>query len=259
MTLKNRIKQNWPALYIYRKLYYLPRDLSVAVIFLFTKTKSPTTFGQRLHLIISFYKISYFVNCPHTEHELLTIARLILNLGPQVPGVIVEAGSFYGGSSAKLSLVAGLCNRQLAVFDSFEGMPENSEAGGASIYGRKHYFPKGSHAVSLDIVKNNVSKYGDITRVTLHKGWLKDTLAQLREPVAVACLNVDLAQSTKDCLQFLYPLISYGGVIVSQDGHFPWIIELLQSDSYWQHELHVKKPNMKGLGRSKFVEIWPVI
>jgi len=258
MSIKSKLKNNWPLLYIYRKVYYLPKDVPAALDFLFHQTKSPTTFGQRFNLILQFYKISYFVNCPHTEHELLTITKLILNLGSQVSELIVEACSFYGGSTAKLSLVAKLCNRQLAAFDSFEGMPENAEAGGKSIYGREHHFPKGSHAVSLDQVKANVTQYGDVNRVTFHKGWLADTLAQLKQPVAVACLNVDLAQSTKDCLKFLYPLMVSGGVIISQDGHFPWIIELLKNDSYWQHEMHVRPPVMKGLGTSKFVEIWPV-
>ncbi len=257
MSLKTVLKSNLPLLYLYRKVYYFPKDFPVALDFLFGQTKSPTTFLQRLKLIFSFYKISYVVNCPHTEHELLTIAKLILNLGSDVSGAMVEAGAFYGGSSAKLSLVAHLCNRQLLIFDSFEGMPENFEIGGKSIYGREHYFPKGSHAVSLETVKNNVQKYGDISRCTFYKGWFKDTLSPVKSPVAVACLNVDLLQSTKDCLHALYPIISKNGVIISQDGHFPWIIDLLKSDTYWQNELKVKKPKMEGLGISKFVEIWP--
>jgi O-methyltransferase len=257
MSLKQAIKKNWTLLYIWRKIYYAPKDIPAAVAFLLHTTASPTTFYERLNLIFTFYNISYRVNCPHTEHELLTIAKLILNLGDKVPGVIVEAGSFYGGSSAKLSLVAKLCNRQLMIFDSFEGMPENTEEGGKSIFGREHHFPKGSHAVSLDTVKNNVKNYGDISRCTFYKGWLQDTLAQLKEPVAAACLNVDLLQSTKDCLHFLYPLMSPGGVIISQDGHFPWIIDLLGNNTFWQNNLGTKKPFMEGLGTSKFVVIWP--
>ncbi|MGH7239505.1 MAG: TylF/MycF/NovP-related O-methyltransferase, partial [Candidatus Saccharimonadales bacterium] len=162
-----------------------------------------------------------------------------------------------GGSTAKLSLVARLCGRRLAVFDSFECMPENAEAGGKSIYGREHYFPKGSHAVSLETVKNNVNRYGDISRCSFYKGWLSDTLPQLQGPVAAACLNVDLAQSTKDCLRALYPVLARGGIIISQDGHFPWIIELLRDDAFWQNEIHVQKPLMQGLGLSKFVIITP--
>ena len=257
MTVKSKIKKHlpWFFLYIYRKLYYFPKDFAVAQNFLFHKTKSPTTFKNRLWLIYNFYKISYKIDCPHTENEILTIAKRILNLGDDVLGVIVEAGSYYGGSTAKLSLVAKLCNRKLAVFDSFEGMPENNEIHGKSIFGREHYFPKGSHAVSLEKVKDNISKYGDISRCQFYKGWFSETMPKFKEKVAVACINVDLVQSTKDCLKFLYPLLQKNGIIFSQDGHFPWIINLLNDEKFWKNELGIDKPHMDGLGSSKLVAI----
>ena len=257
MTLRSRLKQNcpWVFLYIYRKIYYLPKDVPAAIRFLSHGTKSPTTFGQRLGLVRRFYSISYHVDCPHTEHEFLAITRRILDLGPAVAGSIVECGAFHGGSTAKLSLVAKLAGRTLEVFDSFVGMPENQEAHGKSIYGREHHFPKGSHAVGLEAVKGNVTKHGDVSRCTFHKGWFKDTLPGLRGPVAAACINVDLVQSTSDCLKDLYPLVSSGGLIFSQDGHFPWVIGLLADDSFWKTALGISAPPMEGLGTSKLVVI----
>ena len=208
MTLRSDTKKYlpWPAIYIYRKIYYLPKDLPAAFGFLFHTTKSPTTFFDRLKLVCNFYVISYKVDCPHTEHELLTVARRILNLGADISGIIMEAGAYHGGSTAKLSLVARLAGRELFVFDSFEGMPENSELHGKSIFGREHHFPKGSHAVQLEMVKQNVQKYGDIGRCRFYKGWFKDTLPNIKERAAAACINVDLVQSTKDCLKYIFPL-----------------------------------------------------
>ena len=262
MSLRHTIKSHtpWPLHYIYRKIYYAPQDVPAALGFIFHSTKTPTTFGQRLGLVAKFYKISYFVDCPHTEHELIVISRAILNL--VVPGAIVEAGAFHGGSTAKLSLVARLAGRRFEVFDSFEGMPENTESHGKSIYGREHHFPKGSHAVGLDEVRGNVERYGDPSRTQYHKGFFSDTMPGWaakagKNSVACACINVDLVQSTKDCLINLYPLVPPGGVIYSQDAHFPWIIELLRDDRFWNDELHMKKPAMRGLGVSKFVEIIP--
>jgi O-methyltransferase len=257
MNLRSTIKRYtpWPLHYLYRKVYYAPQDIPAIVGFVFHGTKSPTTFGERLRLVGRFYSISYHVDCPHTEHELITIARYILNLGDHVRGAIVEAGAFYGGSTAKLSLVAKLSNRELAVFDSFEGMPENTEIHGKSIYGREHRFPKGSHAVGLEIVRGNVKRYGDISRCRFYKGWFSDTLPDFKESVAAACVNVDLVQSTKDCLKYLYPLVQPGGVIFSQDAHFPWIIELLKDATFWEHEIGVPKPILEHLGSSKLVAI----
>jgi hypothetical protein len=260
-TIKKHVALPWPVLYIYRKVYYAPKDIPAAFGFIFSGTKSPTTFAARLALVLKFYKISYFVDCPHTEHEMISITRQILDLGAAdgtaegVPGAIVEAGSFHGGSTTKLSLVAALCGRQLEVFDSFAGMPENSESHGKSIYGREHHFPKGSHAVAFEEVKGNVARYGDASRAQYHKGFFSDTMPSFHDPVAAACVNVDLVQSTRDCYHNLYPLLSPGGIIISQDAHFPWIIELFESDAFWHDDLGIKKPAMPGLGTLKFVTV----
>jgi O-methyltransferase len=254
-TIKKSVAIPWPVLYIYRKVYYAPKDIPAVWNFIFNSTKSPTTFSKRLGLVLNFYKISYYVDCPHTEHELLVIAGQILNLGAGVEGHIVEAGSFHGGSTAKLSLVAELCDRKFDVFDSFEGMPENAESHGKSIYGREHHFPKGSHAVAFEEVKNNVQMYGDPTRVNFYKGFFSDTMPHYKERVAAACINVDLVKSTRDCYHNLYPLLSKGGIIISQDAHFPWIIELFDSESFWEKEVGIKKPAMPGLGTLKFVTV----
>jgi O-methyltransferase len=255
-TLKKYLP--WPLHYAYRKIYYAPQDVPAAFGFFFFSTKTYTSAWSRLKLIGNFYLISYKVDCPHTEHELLAIAKRILNLGQDVQGSIVEAGAFHGGSTAKLSLVAQLGGRKLFVFDSFEGMPENNEEHGKSIYGREHHFPKGSHAVSQEEVEYNVRKYGDISRCTFYKGFFSDTMPHFHEPVALACINADLVQSTKDCLKYLYPLVVKGGVIYSQDAHFPWIIELLQDQNFWRDEIGVAKPPMENLGHSKLVAITPI-
>ena len=257
MSLRHTIKTRtpWPLHYLYRKIYYAPQDIPAALGFLFHGTATPTSFFDRLGLISSFYRISYRVDCPHTEHELITITRTILNLAPQTPGAIVEAGAFHGGSTAKLSLVARLANRCFEVFDSFEGMPENTESHGKSIYGREHHFPKGSHAVGLDEVRGNVERYGDISRTTFHKGFFSDTMPHFKSPVAASCINVDLVQSTKDCLRYLYPLTSPGGVIYSQDAHFPWIISLFRDPEFWKKEVGIAPPHIDGLGNLKFVAI----
>ncbi|HVM76753.1 MAG TPA: TylF/MycF/NovP-related O-methyltransferase [Candidatus Paceibacterota bacterium] len=255
MSLRSRIKRitPWPLHYLYRKLYYSPQDVPAAFGFIFHGTRSKTSFVDRVIFVFQCYKISYFVDCPHTEHEIMVIARRILNLGAEVPGAIVEAGSFHGGSTAKLSLVAKLCDRALEVFDSFAGMPENTEAHGKSIYGREHHFPKGSHAVPFEEVRTNVARFGDGNRTQFHKGFFNETMPNFHDPVAAACVNVDLVQSTKDCLHYLYPLLSRGGIFFSQDAHFPWIIELLNDDAYWKNEFGIAKPDMPGLGRLKFV------
>ncbi len=259
MSLRSKLKRKlpWPFLYLYRKAYYFPLDFAAAAKLLFHGTKTKTTLGERFMLVRKFYLISYKVDCPHTENELLTIARDILNIPSELTGIILEAGAFHGGSTAKLSLVAKLAGRDLFIFDSFEGMPENSEEGGKSIFGREHHFPKGSHAVGLEEVRANVERYGDVARTKFFKGFFNDTLPVLKEPVAAACVNVDLASSTRECLRYILPLVPRGGLFFSQDGHFPWIIALLRDPAFWEKELGRPRPKMDGLGTSKLVVIHP--
>jgi O-methyltransferase len=109
--------------------------------------------------------------------------------------------------------------------------------------------------VPFEEVKNNVTRYGDASRVHYHKGFFSDTMPSFHEPVAAACVNVDLVQSTRDCFHYLYPLLPPGGIIISQDAHFPWIIELFENDGFWRDELGIKKPAMPGLGTLKFVTV----
>ncbi len=258
MSLRNAIKKRtpWPLHYLYLKLYYFPKDAVAAWRLLSRRPAAPdASFAARLRLIGAFYRISYFVDCPHTEHELLSIAQAILDLPPELPGSIVEAGAFRGGSTAKLSLVARLAGRELDVFDSFEGMPENDEEHGKSIYGREHRFRRGSHAAPIENARMNVARYGDISRTHFHKGWFSETMPGFKKQVAAACINVDLVQSTRDCLKYLYPLVPKGGVIFSQDAHFPWVISLLRDDAFWRNEIGIPRPEIPGLGASKFVAI----
>ena len=49
-------------------------------------------------------------------------AKLVA-IPPEVPGAVVECGCFGGGSTANLSLVCDIVDRELIVCDSFEGMP----------------------------------------------------------------------------------------------------------------------------------------
>lgn len=243
----------WPVLYVYRKFRSLPEDIPHIFSFLFRKTPS-VKFFKKLWIVFKCYHISYAVDCPHTEGEMIRVMSVILASPNSPGGVIVEAGSYKGGSTAKLSIAAHLADKNLFVFDSFEGLPENKEQHGKNIFGGDAYFPKGSYCGSLDEVKTNVSKYGNIENCKFVKGWFEDTLPLFTKPVDVAYMDVDLLSSTKTCLRYLYPLLIRSGRIFSQDGHLPLIIQLLDDNAFWT-EIGFVKPRIKGLGRVKLVEI----
>jgi O-methyltransferase len=204
----------------------------------------PMSFSARLWFVIQCLYISLRVNCPHTQDEILRFARMIL-LAP--PGVAVEAGCFKGGSTAKFSLIAQRCGRDLVVFDSFQGIPENTESHENDMFGNHANFEAGSYAGSIDEVKANIARYGRINACRFVPGWFEETMPHFNEPIACAYLDVDLAGSTATCLRYLYPIVVPGGFLASQDGHLPLVMEVLTE---WQSKNDVE---FQGLGKSKLV------
>jgi len=197
-----------------------------------------------------------WVECGHTQEEMLEVIVQILNFSADTDGVIVEAGSFKGGSAAKFSWACAYRNRRLIIFDSFEGLPDNDEPHDRTIFGETASFKKGAYEGSLDIVRHNIRKYGRLEVCEFVKGWFEDTMPAFDKPIMAGYVDVDLASSTRTCMKYLFPRLIRGGVIFSQDGHLPLVINVLDDDDFWQNEVGVKRPRMVGLGTRKLVQIW---
>ncbi len=212
--------------------------------------------AERLRLIACTQWAQWRVQCAHTQHEALTVIADMLRLPASVPGVFVEAGCFKGGSAAKWSLAAQMSGRRLVLFDSFEGIPPNDEPHEVlgSIFGGRARFKAGDYAGSLEEVKAAIAAYGSPGICDYRRGWFENTMPVFGEPVAAAYIDVDLASSTRTCLRYLYPLLSPGGFIYSQDGHLPLVIDVLRDEAFWR-EVGGVAPVIAGLGRDKLVRI----
>lgn len=230
------------------------RDWKSALRFLFRRDL-PLPFWLRLKYIAQVYWISLNVWCAHTQEEIFEVAAAALKVPQDVQGTLIEAGCFKGGSTAKFSLLARLTNRRLVAFDSFEGLPENDESTQLSILGEVPNFSPGVYRGTLDEVTENVRRFGDLTRCTFVKGWFDDTMPAFADRIVVGYLDVDLASSTKTCLKFLFPKLQAGGSILTQDGHLPLVIQVLDDDHFWETEVGRSKPQMEGLHTRKLVRI----
>lgn len=210
---------------------------------------------ERFSIIRQLYRISMAIESPHTQQEILCFIRTILNLPETSRGVAVEAGCYKGGSTAKFSLAADLAGRQLVVFDSFQGIPENDEPQQTNIFGLPASFAKGQYSGSLEEVRANVDRFGKLRCCRFVPGWFEDTLPHFKEPVSCIYLDVDLASSTRTCVKHLYPLLEPGGVLYSQDGHLPLVIEVLNDEDFWRREVGCRMPPISGLGQKKLIRI----
>ena len=210
-------------------------------------------------LLTKFLDIRKHIDCPHNESHILSfvVEMFAAHSRAGSDGVFIEAGCYKGGSTAKLSQVAKHLGRGLVVFDSFEGLPKNQEDHDKSIFGYsiKGWFESGGFAGSLQEVQKNVTEHGNIEVCRFIKGWFDDTMPDFQEPILGAYIDVDLVSSTRTCLINLYPLIVPGGVLISQDGDFPLVLELFEDECFWQEEIGCPMPEIQGLRQSKILKI----
>jgi O-methyltransferase len=208
----------------------------------------PLTTQQRNELRVRYLRAHGGIYCAHTHAEILAVTDAILSIPSTKSGIVVEAGCFKGGSTAKLSIVAHMTGRQLVIFDSFEGLPAPDAE-------ERHDFYKGEYAGALKEVRGNVQRYGEIAACRFVQGWFSNTMPSFHEPVCVAFVDVDLADSVRTCLKHLYPLLVHGGVIFSHDGHVPACVAVMRDERFWVEEVGVNPPPIRGLGTDKLVRI----
>ena len=147
--------------------------------------------------------------CPIDSVYMLTeLARKSMAL----PGDVLEAGVWKGGTARLLARMikeqSATHPKQLYLFDSFEGMKHTSTT--------QDRHQVGDFAdTSLESVQQFV---GDDPAIHYRKGWVPETFSGLEHlQLCFAHIDLDLYQSIKDCLSFVYPRVSKGGVIVLDD------------------------------------------
>lgn len=128
-------------------------------------------------------------------------------LNNNIPGDVVECGVYKGGSARLLATI--FKNKQVLLFDSFEGMLEDDaiKTGG--------HFKGHFNDTDLDRVKNYLS---DKTNCSFHKGWLPSSADFLTtENFCLVHLDLDLYQSTKAAIEIFWPRLNVGGHMIFDD------------------------------------------
>jgi len=154
-----------------------------------------------------------------------------------IPGDFIECGVWKGGSCmliARTLMVLGETDRNIYLYDTFNGMTEPSEEdviawNGKPVKekwdsdreGRTNHFT--SWAVSLPAVKRNLESTGYPPECLYYvAGDVRDTLRTVRhERIACLRLDTDWYDTTALELERLYPRLVPGGILVLDDyGHF---------------------------------------
>ena len=173
----------------------------------------------------------------------LAMALKILETPPEVPGDIIECGTWKGGSAANLSLICKIVGRKLRIYDSFEGLPEGEENDREA----KRY-KKGDYSGSLEEVKRNIERYGAIECCVFVKGWFRDTLPKLNSPVLLAFLDVDLEASLDTCVRYIWSHLVDKGYIFTDEFVTLDYCALFYSEKYWDKYFKRVPPGLIGVG-----------
>jgi len=133
--------------------------------------------------------------------ELLTHA---LNL----EGDVCEMGVYKGSSAYLIADTIKQSTKTLHLFDTFEGTPKHSDNDNMNREG-----------LYADTSLEGVQEYlGEFKNLSFHKGFIPDTLQAIENTrFCFAHLHLNLFQSTKDAMEFIYPRINKGGVILIED------------------------------------------
>jgi hypothetical protein len=150
-------------------------------------------------------------------------------------GDFVECGVYKGVHPAVMAHVIQemepASDRRVWLYDSFQGIPEagpndqqwpglGEEPGRVKSGALK---TTDVAACSLSHVRSNMSRWGvRDRRLVYREGWFQHTVGLDRPPrIALLRLDGDLYESTKVCLEALYPVLMPGGVLIIDDYPLP--------------------------------------
>lgn len=134
-------------------------------------------------------------------------------LAYDVPGHVVELGCHEGHSAVLMRKVMDYYapDRQLHVYDSFEGLPEIDTNDGETPY------YTGQLKTTKSVLIRNFKRYG-VCVPEIHEGWFSDTLSsELPDRICFAHLDGDLYQSILASLEHVYPRLSKGAICLIDD------------------------------------------
>ncbi|QAA81373.1 macrocin O-methyltransferase [Aequorivita sp. H23M31] len=153
----------------------------------------------------------------------------------KIPGDYVECGVWKGGSSLAVAMKLeeiGNLNKNIWLFDTFEGMSEPTEFD-EDLKGRlaKDRLAKEDKELSwvwaysgLDEVKKTMQRCNyPKSKIKFIKGKVEETLLSKNIPdrISILRLDTDWYESTKMELEILFPRVVEGGIIIIDDyGHW---------------------------------------
>jgi hypothetical protein len=169
-----------------------------------------------------------------TSHEKLYALILATRyvVASHIPGAMVECGVWRGGSMqavARTLLERGATDRELHLYDTFEGMPEPTEKdqrydgrAASDLLESSDKTAQVWAVASLEDVQAGMAETGyPLERVHYHPGRVEETIpGDAPGEIAILRLDTDWYDSTRHELEHLYDRVPSGGVVILDDYAF---------------------------------------
>lgn len=146
-----------------------------------------------------------------SRENVLAFKTLLTSAINVTEGEFWECGVYQGGSASLMHSMIPT-DRKIRLFDSFEGLPEACE--------HDNYHKRGDfNDVNLQTI---MTYFSDKPNVEIRKGWIPDTFAGLEDCSITFChLDLDLYEGYVATLNFVWPRLVKGGIIVFDDYQAP--------------------------------------
>ena len=145
---------------------------------------------------------------PHNFERMYNLNQL-LKLVDNISGDTVDIGVYKGKSSYLILDNIKDSDKSHFMFDSWEGISKPNEYDG-------NYWKEGDLNSSIDICKNNLMKFK--TPKFFLQGWIPEKFKEVNNnKFSFIHIDVDLYEPTKLSLDFFYPKLNPGGIIVFDD------------------------------------------
>lgn len=139
------------------------------------------------------------------------ILNIKQNIQEGIEGDFAELGVWRGNTAAILAYYAKKHNRKVYLFDTFEGFHKKDLQGIDS--NKEMAFDN----TSIELVKHTIGEHVDVCEFV--KGYFPRSITQLHQSTkySIVSLDCDLYEPMKAGLDFFYPLLSKGGLLLIHD------------------------------------------
>ena len=153
-----------------------------------------------------------------------------------VPGDVIECGSFQGATALLLALLGKMNRRdqRMLILDTFGGIPEVTKYDKSRVRGE--FLPPIGQP---DIIRQHALALGIDERIEVHQGLFTDTFAVLeKRALTFAFVHIDanIYSGTRCACEFTIPRTHAGGIVVFDD--YNGVCDLgarLAIDEYFAH------------------------